>query len=653
MGKTFLPTGLFLFLLSTITMAKEYSVKSPDGNLEMKVSVEDGISITFAGDETEVLDISSIAMVIDGNDITENPRVRKTSNTSVNEMIEPLYGINKTLQDNYNELTLQFRGDYSFIVRVYNNGAAYRFQTTYDDEIIVENETADFVFRDDYQLMQLGNADSWHGYETNYSFKKISKSDSVKYKCLPLGVHVNNQFKVAILEADLLDYPGMYLTNSKSSDLELSALFPPYPTKVEKGGHNGFNMVVQETADYIAKTDGNRSFPWRVIAFARDDKDFLDNDIVYLLASESKIGKATWVKPGKVAWDWWNAMNMYGVDFETGFNTETYKYFIDFAAENNIEYINLDEGWSDQFDLMDVTDKLNLDEVVNYANSKNVGVILWCVWHTLDRQMQEALDQFEDWGIVGVKVDFMDRDDQLGVQFYERLLSESAKRKIFVNYHGAYKPAGLRRTYPNLINREAVLGLEYSKWSEQVTPDHDLVIPFLRMMAGPMDYTPGAMINATAENFCPRFDKPMSQGTRCHQLAMFVAYRAPLQMLADAPTNYQADPEVLSFLSDVPVSWDQTVPVDGKIGEFLVIARKKNNVWYVSAMNNWEAHDLTIDFSFLEEASYDAVIYEDGINAERNAIDYKKSTKSIEKGDMLDIHLAPGGGWVAVLKPSN
>lgn len=652
MKKQLLLSILGLFLMLFPGLSKEYPVSSPDGKLRAILNVDDEISLVVIGDDTKVLEISNVAVSVNGALITEKPRVRRSSTETVDNTIEPLYGINKTLRDHYNELTVQFRGNYSLIVRAYNNGLAYRFRTSFDDEITIDSESANFNFMEDYELVQLGNANGWHGYETNYSFKKISESDSIKYKCLPLGVKVNEKLKLAVMEADLLDYPGMYLTNNKGRDHSLSALFPSYPTKVEKGGHHGFNMVVLETADYIAKTNGSRSFPWRVVAVAREDKDFLNNDIVYLLASESKIGKADWVKPGKVAWDWWNAMNMHGVDFKTGFNTETYKYFIDFAAANNIEYINLDEGWSDQFDLLDVTDKLDVKEVVDYAKSKNVGVILWCVWHTLDRQMQEALDQFEEWGVVGVKVDFMDRDDQLGVQFYERLLSEAAKRKIFVNYHGAYKPAGLRRTYPNLINREAVMGLEYSKWSEKVTPDHDVTIPFLRMLAGPMDYTPGAMINATEENFCPRFEKPMSQGTRCHQLAMFVLYRAPLQMLADAPTNYQADSTSLSFLSEVPVSWDKTEPLDGKIGEYLVIARKKDNVWYVGAMTNWDARDIAIDLSFLDGA-YDATIFEDGINADRNAIDYKRTRSQVNSNDKLNVHLAPGGGWVGVFKPAN
>ena len=642
---------LFSLIMLSVTYSKDYPVSSPDGKLNVTVRVDEEISLLFLGDGTDVLEITSMDMTIDGESITEKPRVRKSSITSVNETLEPLYGINKTLQDEYNELSIQFRGDYSLIIRAYNNAIAYRFNTSMDGEITVESETADFNFSDDYELIQSGNAAGWHGYETNYSFRKVSKSDSIRYKCLPLGVKVNDNLKLAILEADLLNYPGMYLTNADGKGKSLSAVFPPYPLKVEKGGHNGFNMVVKETADYIAKTDGNRSYPWRIVAVAREDKDFLNNDIVYLLASESKIGKADWVKPGKVAWDWWNALNLYGVDFKTGFNTETYKYFIDFAAANSIDYINLDEGWSDQFDLLDVTDKLDVKEVVDYATRKNVGVILWCVWHTLDRQMQQALDQFEEWGIVGVKVDFMDRDDQLGVQFYERLLKEAAKRKIFVNYHGAYKPAGLRRTYPNLINREAVLGLEYSKWSDKVSPDHDVTIPFFRMLAGPMDFTPGAMINANQDNFCPRFEKPMSQGTRCHQMAMFVVYRAPLQMLADAPTNYEADQNILSFLSEVPVSWDQTVPIDGSIGEYVVIAREKGDSWYVGAMTNWDARDITIDLSFLDGISYNATIFEDGINAERNAIDYKKTNKKVSKNDVLKIHLAPGGGWAGIFKP--
>ena len=639
-----IPTIFVLLLFTFNSFAKDYPLSSPDKNIQATVSVGDQVTINLMVKGKDVLDIKNINLSVDKSLLLAQPKVSKKTSNAISHIIKPQIGINSEIAENYNELTLSFRNDVALILRAYNEGFAYRFSTSKSNEIIVDNETSEFQFSGNYDIVQLGRADDWHGYETSYQFTKLSKSDSIKNKCLPLYVDVSADIKVALLEADLMDYPGMYLTNGENST-SLKAIFPKYPTEVEQ---RRFNLVVQKTADYIAKTNGTRTFPWRVVAVAENDKDFLNNDIVYMLASESKIEDASWVKPGKVAWDWWNALNMHGVDFETGFNTETYKYFIDFAAANNIQYINLDEGWSNQYDLLDVTDKLDVKEVVDYAKSKNVGVILWCVWHTLDRQMTEALDQFEKWGIVGVKVDFMDRDDQLVVQFYERLLKEAAKRKIVVNYHGAYKPTGLRRAYPNLINREAVKGLEYSKWSKDVSPEHDVTLPFTRMLAGPMDFTPGAMINANKQNFFPVFERPMSQGTRCHQLAMFVTYYAPLQMLADAPTNYEEYPDILEFFQKVPTNWDKALPLDGKIGDYAVIARKSGDTWYVAAMTDWNSREIEIDLGFLEAENYKAMIFEDGINAHRNAIDYKRVDKTVSNGDRLKIKLAPGGGWVGV-----
>jgi alpha-glucosidase len=354
-----------------------------------------------------------------------------------------------------------------------------------------------------------------------------------------------------------------------------------------------------------------------------------------------------------VAWDWWNAVNLTGVKFKTGFNTETFKYFIDFAAANNIQYVNLDEGWSDQADLLKVTTKLDMPEIIRYAKEKKVGLFLWCIWHTLDKQLPQAMDQFEKWGIAGLKVDFMDRDDQEVVNFYERLAVEAAKRKILINYHGAMKPTGLERTYPNVINREAVRGLEYNKFnSEGTTPEHAATIPFIRMVAGPMDYTPGAMTNANQRTFKSINDRPMSQGTRTQQLAMYVVYYAPLQMMADAPTAYEQEPEVLKFLSTVPTTWDQTVPLESKVSDYTAIARRKGDTWYVGALTDWTARSTQLDFSFLGEGTYTLEFFADGANAARVGNDYVKETRKITKADKLPIHMAPGGGWVGIITPA-
>ena len=409
-----------------------------------------------------------------------------------------------------------------------------------------------------------------------------------------------------------------------------------------------FNLIVKERTDYIAKTEGNRTFPWRILKIATEDAQLLDTDLVYKLsdAHDENIDYS-WVKPGKVAWDWWSAINLIGVDFRSGVNTESYKYYIDFAAKNGIEYINLDEGWSDQYDLMKLDDQINLKEIIDYGHEKGVGIILWCVHYPLDEKLDEAMNQFKEMGVKGLKIDFMDRDDQVMVDYYHRIAKAAAEHQLLVNYHGAYKPSGLHRKYPNVINRESVRGLEYNKFSrEGTTPEHAVTIPFIRMAAGPMDYTPGAMTNAQKANFAMSFERPMSQGTRCQQLAMFVVYEAPLQMLSDAPTAYLAEPAILEFIREVPTVWDETVALSGKVGDYVVIARKFGDTWYVAGMTDWDPRTLDVDFSFLKKGKYKAQIFQDGINADRIGNDYTKLEKTIVGGEIQSFKLAPGGGFV-------
>jgi len=409
-------------------------------------------------------------------------------------------------------------------------------------------------------------------------------------------------------------------------------------------------LKVLETAGIIAETDGTRFFPWRVCVIAAEDRELVESDMVFRLAPALKLEDTSWIRPGKVVWDWWNALNLYGVDFEAGINTQTYKHYIDFASEHGIEYVILDEGWSDTTDLLKISSDIDLEKLIDFANKKDVGIILWCVWITLDKQLHEALDAFKKWGVKGIKVDFMDRDDQKVVNYYWRVAEEAAKRQLLVNFHGAYKPTGLRRAYPNVLTREGVLGLEYSKWSSRITPGHDLLIPFIRMLAGPMDFTPGAMINAQKTQFHAVFNRPMSQGTRVHQLAMYVVYESPLQMLCDSPSNYRREPEMMDFISAVPTVWDETIVLDAKVGDYILIARKRGEEWYVGAMTNWDSRKLIVNFDFLGDWTYSADIFQDGPNASRIASDYKRISKELKKTDSIEIELAPGGGWAARIK---
>jgi alpha-glucosidase len=420
----------------------------------------------------------------------------------------------------------------------------------------------------------------------------------------------------------------------------------------KQGGHNSLQAFVTKRADYIAKTQGTRMFPWRVVIISASDKELLNNDMVYRLASPSRVEDTSWIKPGKVAWDWWNDWNISHIDFRAGINTETYKYYIDFAAANHIEYILLDEGWADSKDIMKIVPEINLQQIIDYGKQKEVGVWLWGGWLPLDQKIDEALSKYSRMGIKGFKIDFMDRDDQKMVQFCYRMAKKAAEYHLMIDYHGIYKPTGLQRTYPNILNFEAVHGMEQLKWSNPDMPKFDVTIPFIRMIAGPMDYTPGAMRNATKEGFRPINSQPMSQGTRCHQLAMYIMYEAPFEMLSDNPTIYMHEPEGLNFIASVPTTFDETVALDGKVGEYAAIARRKNDTWFIGAMGNWDAHDIIIDLSFLKDGNYEAEIFKDGINADRDATDYKREGIKVSAKDKINVHLSTGGGWVAKIYPA-
>ncbi len=651
-------TFLFFFTISFSLFAgkeKQFEIKSPDGKLTARIDIGDKIMYSVSYENQTIILPSPIAMELAGGTIWgTNAVVRKSKQNTVDQVLIPLYGKRKTIRDHYNELVITFKGNYTLTARVYDEGFAFRFGYLKNGELVVKSENAAFNFAGDYKVWashpRAGSFE--HSYEDFYTVSNLSQmSDSLTM--LPVLLQAPSGLNVLITEAALEDYPGFHVVNDETTGHGFNAVFPAYPVKWAPGGHMNFDLKVKERADYIAKTQGPRAFPWRVVMIKIGDEQLLDTDLVYKLSDpHDKNIDFSWVKPGKVAWDWWSAMNLMGVDFRAGINTATYKYYIDFAAENGIEYINLDEGWSDQYDLMKLSDQIDLKEIIEYGKEKGVGVFLWCVHYPLDEKLQEAMDQFEELGVKGLKVDFMDRDDQVMVNYYHRIAKAAAEHKLLVNFHGAYKPAGLHRKYPNVINREGVRGLEYNKFSKPhgTTPDHAVAIPFIRMAAGPMDYTPGAMHNAQKANFAVFMERPMSQGTRCQQLAMYVIYYAPLQMLSDAPTRYEAEPEILELLSGFPTVWDETVPIAGKVGKYAVIARKKGDAWYVAGMTSWEPRELEVNFSFLGEGSYNAEIFKDGINADRNGNDYVKLTKTVDSNTAMKLKLAPGGGFVIKLK---
>ncbi len=643
---------LFLFTSSVISSQhqKTYKVFSPDNTIELIVSVENIVRYSVIVDGEIILNPSPISMKLSNDHVLGvNPKVINVIRRSMNKEIIPVVKEKfNVIKDNFNELTISFEGSYSIYFRAYNNGIAYRFSTNFNNMIEVTTEEANFHFPVESKVYFPEEKSFFSHNERLYKYIALDTMSAGHLASLPLLVETNSA-KVLIAESALRDYPGMWIVSGGGNSL--NATFPKYALEDKLKPNSDRDVPVTKTADYIAKTSGKRNFPWRILAIAKEDGDLITNQLVYQLGEEQQIKDASWIKPGKVAWDWWNALNIYGVDFKSGVNTETYKYYIDFASRFGLEYIILDEGWYKLGNLMDVVPEINMEEIIAYGKKKNVGVILWVVWKTLDDQLEAALNQFQKWGVKGIKVDFMQRDDQEIVNYYWKIAKEAAKRKMLVDFHGAYKPSGLRRAYPNVITREGVKGLENNKWSKDITPTHDLTLPFTRMVVGPMDYTPGAMLNVQPKMFRIVFERPMSMGTRAHQVAMYVVYESPLQMLADSPSNYLSELESTEFISRIPTVWDDTKVLKAKVGKYLIVARKNGHNWYIGAMTNEDEREFTIDFSFLDNGKYSADIFKDGINAEKYAGDYSTETKTISKNDSLKIKLAPGGGWVAILVP--
>ncbi len=635
--------------------ARVFDLASPDDSLAVKVGLDTQIWYSVSRDGKEIVSHSPVSMTLsDGRVLGEQPRLKKQQTRTVQETIRPVAFFRSEIPNHFNELRLDLRDGYALVFRAYDDGAAYRFETSLKDRIRVASEEATFQFAADHDLFVIPVSSFNNSYEDLYRQEKISElAKSERYGLLPLLVVAGNGLRVGITESDLYDYPALYLIGDPAQPNTLTGVFPPYPLAEAPDGHMNFTSYVTKTADYIADTEGTRTFPWRVMIVAESDAALLGSDLVYRLASPPDPAMDfSWVTPGKVAWDWWHANLIRGVDFQSGINNETYEYYIDFAARNGIEYINLDEGWSDQYDLTKLNPQIDVKHIVAYGKERGVDVILWCVARVLEAQLIPALDQFQQWGVAGIKVDFMQRDDQPMVNFYERVAREAAERRIHVNFHGAYKPTGLSRAYPNVVNHEAVRGLEYNKFdSTGTTPAYATTLPFVRMLAGYMDYTPGAMTNAQAQDWRTNFRRPMSQGTRSQQLALYVVLFAPLQMLSDAPYRYEEEPEILDFLKSVPTTWDETAPLDGEVGKYAVVARRKGDVWYVGAINGEEARKVEVRLPFLDSGTHQAEIFRDGPNAAQLGEDYVREQKAISSEAPLMLDLAPGGGSVIVIRP--
>lgn len=648
---------LFLCVVSTILAQQKpaiFSVKSPNGKVVLNIAIGKKISWSASHQTDIVIAPSTISMQLQSGEILGNDAVVLSSKTTlINQTFKAINYKKDSVKNYCIELLVTFKDNYSLAFRAYDDGVAYHFSTTKQDSFIVVNEEANFNFDKDYKTLipyvrDLRDHDKFSlAFEALYDDINISQFAKDTLAFLPVLVKLNNNKKAVLLETDLEDYPGMFINQNTQSQRGFQGVFATYPLEEKLGGFNKLNLMPTKRANYIAKVAGTKSFPWRAIVVSENDKDLANNDMVQRLSSPSRINNTAWIKPGKVAWDWWNDWNISHVDFKAGINTKTYKYYIDFAATNKLEYIVIDEGWS-ELDIIKVKPALALQELIDYGKQKNVGIILWASWYAIYSKLDEALRKYSAMGIKGFKIDFMDRDDQKMVASLYEIADKAAKYHLLLDYHGMYKPTGIQKTYPNILNLEGVKGMENNKWTlNDDVPKYDVTLPFIRMMAGPMDYTPGAMRNATKESFKPSNSMPMSQGTRCHQIAMYVVFEAPLQMLADNPTAYMKEQESTNFIAKVPTTFNETIALNGKVGAYITLARRKDNIWYIGAMTNWDKRDLEIDFSFLGKGKYEAEIFKDGINADKDATDYKREIIKVSSVSKLAVHLESGGGFAA------
>ncbi len=648
-----------LLLIGNASLAakeKKYVLSSPDGTLKVEISVGNELAYQVMHGNDTILSHSNIGLVLEnGTIVGKTPRITGERRRKIKDNIESPFYRFKEFVATGNELDLKLKGGFGIIFRAYNEGVAYRFYTTQSSDIIIKEEQAEFNFKEDYTAYLPYTTNDKKpmamAYQNVYDITPLSKAQP-KLAFLPVTVDCGS-VKLTLLESDLEAYPGMFV-QSQQGKYGLKGVFAPYPAKTDFYPWRKQEYVT-ETTDFISRSRGSRSYPWRVLAITEKDTDMPVNNLVYALASPNRIGDTSWIKTGKVAWDWWNDWNLKGVPFKAGINMDTYKYYIDFASRNGLEFIVLDEGWYDpkSGDMLTVIPELDLPELIAYGKSKGVEIVLWTVFNVLDSQLEAACKKYADMGIKGFKVDFLDRDDQTAVEMVYRIAEMTARYKLTLDLHGIYKPTGINRTYPHIINFESVFGMEEVKWTDikNNMPLYDVTFPYIRMMAGPVDYTPGAMRNATKADWRAMYYTPASMGTRCHQLAAYIVHDSPFTMLCDAPTNYLNEQECVDFIASLPVEVDSTFIASGELGKYIVTVRKKDVNWYIGGMTNWDERDVQLDFSFLPEGmSYTAVLFKDGVNANKQAEDYRKETIRIDKDSRLTLHLASGGGFAMKLE---
>jgi alpha-glucosidase len=634
------------------------TLSSPDGRLVATITVGEEIRYALSVDGKPVLTPAAVSLSLaDGRVFGRQARLLHADRRSVDETIPTPQGKRAAVHNACRELALALEGGATLRTRAYDDGFALRWEAALPGRVRVVDEEFAVAFPEEPTAFFLSGPGPHHGYEGLWRHEPVSALGTFDTQTpltasLPL-VFEAGALKVALLQADLDDYPAMYLGYRSSHPRSLRSVFPRRVVREAPGGFMDFDLVAAERADDIAETAGTRSFPWRAFVVAWRDADLLASDMVVRLAPPSAAGSDfSWVKPGKVVWDYWANWNLEGVDFRAGRNDATFRYHVDFAARNGFPYVNVDWFWSDPHDLFATNPEVDVPGLVRYAREKGVGIFVWCLAQTLEKQLQPALERFQRWGVAGLKIDFFDRDDQRMIALYRRFAEEAARRRMLVLFHGATPPSGLSRAFPNVLGYEAVRGLEYDKFDPKGSPPpHEVTIPYTRMLAGPMDFTPGSMRALAKANWRAMDDLPASQGTLARQLAMYVLYDASLPMLSDMPTAYERQPDALDFLKAVPTTWDETVGLDGRIGQWALVARRRGSEWWLAALTDWDRRTVEVPLTFLGTGSWEATLWADGANADKVGTDYRRRVSDAQASGALRLDLAPGGGAVVRLRP--
>ena len=628
--------------------AKEISVQSPDGKLKVNIELKDKIYYSVYSGSDLLLSNCSLTMTLDNEVLGKQPKLKSLKRSKIEESVKREIPLKNAIVENHcNTLRMNMAGNYAIEFRIFDNGIAYRFLTDKKGEIEVKGEDFRINFPADY----LAHMSQPNSFKTSYEYpythiqtKEYKSTDRMSY--LPILLETDKQYKILISEADLQDYPCMFLKST--GDNGMQSLFPKCPLEFGEDGDRSLKILKE--ANYIAKTSGKRNFPWRLFVISDDDRDIVSNEMVYNLSSPCELEDYSWIKPGQVSWEWWHDARLYGVDFRSGYNMDSYKYYIDFASTFGIPYIIMDEGWAKSTrDPFTPNPTINLQELIKYGKERNVKIVLWLTWLTVEKNFG-LFETFEKWGVKGVKIDFMDRSDQWMVNYYERVAKEAAEHHLFVDFHGSFKPAGLEYKYPNVLSYEGVRGMEQMGGCQ---PDNSVYLPFMRNAVGPMDYTPGAMLSMQPEIYRSERPNSASIGTRAYQMGLFIIFESGIQMMADNPTLYYRNDECTRFITQVPQTWDETIALKAKVGEYAIVAKRKGDKWYIGGMTNnrEQQRDFELNLNFLKEGqTYRMTSFEDGINANRQAMDYRMKERTLRKGDKLTISLARNGGFAAVIE---